>query len=62
VTLNPDNPKHIGEVISDLAPFPTGVFRRRKALPKNAFTVRALRARTVNAKGARSELSNLKAE
>jgi hypothetical protein len=40
-------------VNSDLAPFSTGIFRRRKAPSKNAFTVRA---RTVNAKGARFEL------
>jgi hypothetical protein len=44
-------------VVSDLAPFAISGFRRRFAPPKPTFTVRALRARTVNAKGARSELS-----
>jgi hypothetical protein len=42
--------------LSDLAPFSISGFRRREAPPKPAFTVRALRARTVNAKGARSEI------
>ena len=42
---------------SDLAPFSISGFQRREAPPKPAFTVRALRARTVNAKGARSELT-----
>jgi hypothetical protein len=41
---------------SDLAAFSISWFRRREAPPKPAFTVRALRARTVNAKGARSKL------
>jgi hypothetical protein len=44
---------------SDLAPFSISEFQRREAPPKPAFTVRALRARTVNAKGARSELSQI---
>jgi FtsP/CotA-like multicopper oxidase with cupredoxin domain len=38
-----------------LDPFSTGGFRRRKASPKTAFPVRALRARTGNANGARSK-------
>jgi hypothetical protein len=42
---------------SDLASFSISGFQRRKAPPKPAFTVRALRARTVNAKGARSEIT-----
>ena len=42
---------------SDLAAFSTSWFRRRFAPPKPAFTVRALRARTVNAKGARSKVN-----
>jgi hypothetical protein len=49
-------------VILDLAPFLISGFRRREAPPKPAFTVRALRARTANAKGARSELSNINAD
>jgi hypothetical protein len=44
---------------SDLAAFSTSWFRRRFAPPKPAFTVRALRARTVNAKGARSRSQHL---
>jgi hypothetical protein len=40
---------------SDLAAFSTSWFRRREAPPKPAFTVRALRARTVKAKGASSK-------
>jgi hypothetical protein len=43
--------------ISDLAPFSISGFQRREAPPKPTFTVRARSARTVNAKGARSELS-----
>jgi hypothetical protein len=42
--------------ISDLALFSISGFQRREAPPKPTFTVRALRARTVNAKGARSEI------
>jgi hypothetical protein len=42
---------------SDLALVSTSGFQRRFAPPKPAFTVRALRARTVNAKGARSEVT-----
>jgi hypothetical protein len=41
---------------SDLAPFSISGFRRREAPPKPTFTVRAQSARTVNAKGARSEI------
>jgi hypothetical protein len=44
---------------SDLAAFSTSWFRRCEAPPKPAFTVRALRARTVNAKGARSKVSKV---
>jgi hypothetical protein len=42
---------------SDLAPFSISGFQRREAPPKPTFTVRALRAQTVNAKGARSEIT-----
>jgi hypothetical protein len=43
-------------VSSDLAPFSISEFQRCFAPLKLAFTVRARSARTVNAKGARSEL------
>jgi hypothetical protein len=46
---------YVVRVSSDLAPFSISGFQRREAPPKPTFTVRALRARTVNAKGARSE-------
>jgi hypothetical protein len=45
--------------ILDLAPFSISEFRRRFVPPKPSFTVRALDARTVNAKDARSELSHI---
>jgi hypothetical protein len=44
---------------SDLAPFSISGFRRRFAPPKPTFTVCARSARTVNVKGARSEIKRV---